>query len=263
MDCSIDARSGETLVLDLDTGGSVTIRGWDEPRVELRSRLKSDDLPANHAELARDEGGVRLRAWYTGSSHSLSSSHRFELSVPRRFDVRLESAGGDLTIQGVEGAFAGSTGGGDLLLQDLGGSANLSTGGGTIRVLDSRLEGSVSTGGGPVTLSHVSGGLRGSSGSGPVVYAEPEQPGRRHRRHRGGRPAVPGLGKLHVERAGGGHPPGRGAGRRRRQHRGAATSWWGARAEAWRPARGVDASASAPWQARCAQAPAPAMSRSR
>src|SRR6185436_15092558 len=109
----------------------------------------------------------------------------------------------DLTIQGVEGAFAGSTGGCDLLLQDLGGSANLSTGGGTIRVLDSRLEGSVSTGGGPVTLSHVSGGLRGSSGSGPVVYAEPNnQGGATGDIGEDGRPSV-GSGKLHVERAGG------------------------------------------------------------
>jgi beta-lactamase regulating signal transducer with metallopeptidase domain len=193
---------GETLELDLETGGSVTIQGWDQSRVELRGHLKSNDLPGMHAEMTRTSGGIRLRSWYTGSSRSQSSSHRFELSVPRRFDVRLDSAGGDLSIEGVEGSFEGTTGGGDLVLQDLRGSARLSTGGGTIRVADAHLEGAVSTGGGKVTLSHVSGGLRGSSGSGPVVYAEPENEGDptgdvdEHGAARGG-------GRVHMERAGG------------------------------------------------------------
>ncbi len=202
MECGLDVRPGETLELDLETGGSVTIHGWDQSRVELRGRLKSSDLPGTHAEMTRTSGGIRLRSWYTGSSRNQSSSHRFELSVPRRFDVRLDSAGGDLSIDGVEGSFAGSTGGGDLVLQDLRGSAQLSTGGGTIRVADAHLEGAVSTGGGKVTLSHVSGGLRGSSGSGPVVYTEPENEGDptgdvdEHGAVRGG-------GRVHMERAGG------------------------------------------------------------
>jgi len=41
-------------------------------------------------------------------------------------------------------------------------------------VSDSNLSGSVMTGGGAVRLSRVSGGLRGSSGSGPVIYADGE-----------------------------------------------------------------------------------------
>ena len=202
MNCTLDVRSGETLELDLETGGSVTIHGWDQSRVELRGHLKSNDLPGMHAEMTRVSNGIRLRSWYTGSSRSHSSSHRFELSVPRRFDVRLESAGGDLNIDGVEGSFEGSTGGGDLVLQDLRGSAKLTTGGGTIRVSDAHLEGAVSTGGGKVTLSHVSGGLHGSSGSGPVVYVEPANEGDptgdvdEHGKASGG-------GRVHMQRAGG------------------------------------------------------------
>lgn len=72
----------------------------------------------------------------------------------------------------VEGTFRGSTGGGEMVLARLSGEAHLSTGGGDIRVTDCDLEGSVSTGGGAVLLSRVRGGLRGSSGSGPVVYGD-------------------------------------------------------------------------------------------
>jgi DUF4097 and DUF4098 domain-containing protein YvlB len=48
----------------------------------------------------------------------------------------------------------------------------LSTGGGDIEVEDVDASGTVSTGGGMVRLSRVRGGLQGSSGSGPVIYAE-------------------------------------------------------------------------------------------
>jgi hypothetical protein len=121
-----------------------------------------------------------------------------------------------LTIEGVEGVFRGATGGGDMVLTDLRGSARLSTGGGDIRVADSHLDGTVSTGGGMVTLSGVGGGLRASSGSGPVVYVEPagddpdvptgdlagleiERSGRRIGYASGGSAE----GRIHIDRAGG------------------------------------------------------------
>jgi len=122
-----------------------------------------------------------VRARFDRRRSNQSSDNVFEIRVPRRFDVRLRSGGGDLTITDVEGNFDGTSGGGTIVLERLRGRASLSTGGGEIRVDDVSLSGSVSTGGGKVTLSRVSGGLRGSSGSGPVVYGdrgEARRPGR-------------------------------------------------------------------------------------
>jgi DUF4097 and DUF4098 domain-containing protein YvlB len=117
-------------------------------------------------------GGVKLRSTHEARSGNFSTSHHFEIQVPKKFNVHLRSAGGGLSITGVEGEFRGNTGGGELTLTHLRGRANLSTGGGEIAVSDCDLSGSVSTGGGEVRLSRVRGGLRGSSGSGPVIYAE-------------------------------------------------------------------------------------------
>ena len=215
LECALEVSPGDRLVLDLDAGAGVTIRGWDESRVELRGTLESDRLEDTRAEMTTIPGGVRVRAWYSGSGRSYSSSHRLELRVPRRFDVSLESSGGSLSIEGVEGTFEGRTGGGDLTLTDVRGSADLSTGGGTIRVSDAHLDGRVSTGGGMVTLSNITGGLRGSSGSGPVVYAEPSEEGGASGdlegvrvQPSGGRiehddSATADRGRLHVEKAGG------------------------------------------------------------
>jgi beta-lactamase regulating signal transducer with metallopeptidase domain len=171
--CEVDAAAGEALTLELsETGADVRIVAWDEPRVRLEGWFSSPRGDANFAGMHRDGGGVLVRTWYGGSRRGRSSDHRLELWVPRHFDVRLESAGGDVSIDGVEGTFRGSTGGGEIVLTDLRGHAELSTGGGEIRVADCRLSGLVTTGAGGVTFSRVTGGLEATSGTGPVVRSD-------------------------------------------------------------------------------------------
>lgn len=177
IDRSVAASGGERLRLDLDTGAGVDISAWDEPRVEVRGRLGGRDWRDTRVEVERESGGVLVRTRFAERRRSQSTSHSFRIRVPRAFDVELQSAGGDLTIDGVEGTFRGTTGGGSILLTNLRGTAHLTTGGGEVRVADSTLDGSVTTGGGLVTLSRVSGGLRGNSGSGPIIYAEPRDGG--------------------------------------------------------------------------------------
>lgn len=168
---SVKASPGEQLELDLETGAGVDIRGWDEPSVRVRGRLGGVDWRDTEVTLERTDGGVRLHTWQSGRRRSSSTSHQLEIRVPRRYDVHINSAGGHTTLADVQGTFDGETGGGGLVIDRAGGSARLSTGGGDIKVTQSDLSGVVSTGGGTVVLSAVQGGLKGTSGSGPVVYA--------------------------------------------------------------------------------------------
>ena len=173
IDAAVTASPGEELELDLETGADVSIQGWDEPRVEVNGTLGGRDWRDSQITVSRESGGVRVHSFYDRRARSQSSHHELTIRVPRRFDVDLESAGGDLAIRDVEGSFHGSTGGGSMTLTNLRGEAKLSTGGGEVNVSDSNLSGTVSTGGGGVRLSRISGGLRGNSGSGPVVYRDP------------------------------------------------------------------------------------------
>ena len=168
----VTASAGEELNLDLDTGGDVIVRGWDEPRVRVRTRLAGTNWQDVEVRVERQTNGVRVTSRYPFNRNNWSSDNRFEINVPRRFDVRISSAGGSLTLMDIEGRFTGHTGGGDFVLERLTGSSSLTTGGGEIHVTDSDLSGRVQTGGGTVLLSNVRGGLRGSSGSGPVIYGD-------------------------------------------------------------------------------------------
>jgi len=169
---SFNVTAGGTLVLDLDAGGGVTVTGWDEPRVSVKALLSGRDWRDVEVNVERESDGVRVSALFAQRARNQSTSNHFEIRVPRRYDVRISSAGGSFSLKGLEGRFTGNTGGGELVLDRLTGSARLTTGGGEISVTDSDLSGSVGTGGGTVRISNVRGGLRGSSGSGPVIYGD-------------------------------------------------------------------------------------------
>ena len=168
---AVDVKSGETLTIDLRvTGGTLTITSWDQPRVRVRGRLAGKDWRESEVRVAASRTGAELETRYMGRSRSASFSNRFEIQVPRHFNVRIASAGGGVTLRGVEGVIAGSTGGGTIDIDRATGRLDLSTGGGDVVVENSSLAGSVSTGGGAVRIRNVTGGLTGSAGTGDVLY---------------------------------------------------------------------------------------------
>ena len=169
---SVPARAAGTLTLDLKTGGNVVITGWDKPEVFVRASLGGRDWRRTRVTLQPSDGGARLESAYTEWGNSQSSHHVFEISVPRSYNARLSSAGGSISITGVDGVFTGQTGGGEINIQRANGEVDIRTGGGEVRVSNSRLNGSVSTGGGIVRIEGVTGDLNGKSGSGPVIYSK-------------------------------------------------------------------------------------------
>ena len=166
----VAASSGGTLTLDLKTGAGVRITGTDENRVRMRAELGGRDWRGTEISLVGDGGDARITSRYRTDYGNTSSSHRITISVPHRYNVRIESSGGEIVLRDIEGSFTGTTGGGEIDIANASGRASLTTGGGEISVKNSRLSGSVGTGGGSVLIQGVTGGLRGSSGTGDVFY---------------------------------------------------------------------------------------------
>jgi len=167
---SAPVKSGGTLNLDLKTGGEVTIKGWDRSEVSVHASLGGRNWRETQVTLRGSDGDATLVSDFTQTSTSHSTSHHFDIQVPRNFDVRIRSSGGSISIADVNGVFTGQTGGGEITIRNSNGEVDIRTGGGEIHVSDSNLNGSVSTGGGPVRIIGVNGNLSGQSGSGPVIY---------------------------------------------------------------------------------------------
>jgi Antirepressor regulating drug resistance, predicted signal transduction N-terminal membrane component len=166
----VKVESGGTLVLDLKTGAGVTIRGTNENRVHVEGTLSGRDWRNTSFSVRGNEGDAFVKMDYLERTRSFSSSHSLRITVPRRFNVRINSSGGEISIRDVEGSFTGGTGGGEITMENVRGSARLTTGGGEVTVQNSNLTGSVTTGGGAVLIQNVTGGLSGSSGTGDVLY---------------------------------------------------------------------------------------------
>lgn len=164
-----DASPGEVLRLELEAGGSVDIKAWNRNSVKVtasgRDANGSGDIELS---LTRSGGTHTFKTEYVGSRRSWSSRLSFEISVPSTFDIDIDSTGGGVSIDGVEGRFEGETMGGALRLTNVRGVARLETMGGNIDVSDSDLDGKVSTMGGKVNLRDIVGDLDGSSMGGNV-----------------------------------------------------------------------------------------------
>ncbi len=78
----VTASSGEVLTLDLATGGSVVIRGWERDSVRVQAHLSGRAWRDTKVHLDRVPQGVRLRTSLGGSPNEKSTSHGFEIWVP-------------------------------------------------------------------------------------------------------------------------------------------------------------------------------------
>ena len=165
---SFETDPGKRLEIDLTTGGSIEIRGWDKNEVSIVADLRGDEEDYN-LEFKERSWGISVEVSFEGRRSS-NGGVSLEVQVPRKYDIEMETMGGDLTINGVKGHFSGETMGGEIELINLTGEANLTTMGGEIRVEDSELDGQVKTMGGEITLRDVIGDLDASTMGGEVSY---------------------------------------------------------------------------------------------
>ena len=164
LDTAVAAPVAKRLVLDLRSGGTVSITGSQEKLVRIR--VTENGRPCGDCGVQLGEGaeGIQVR-----STRPAGSELRFEIEVPEHFDVDLNSTGGAVRIEGVDGTIKGSTESGGLELRRLSGSVDLETKRGDVTLRESFVSGRVHTVGGRVLLEDVSGTVAGSSGKGRVI----------------------------------------------------------------------------------------------
>jgi hypothetical protein len=161
---------GKKLDVQLTTGGSIEITGWDKNEVSIVIDLQGDDEKDYNLELKERSWGIEAEISYEGRSRHGQGDVSVDIQVPAKYDIELETAGGDLMIKGVEGNFSGETMGGEIKLVDLKGVSDLTTMGGEITIENSELDGNVKTMGGEISLRDVIGDLDASTMGGEVSY---------------------------------------------------------------------------------------------
>jgi DUF4097 and DUF4098 domain-containing protein YvlB len=164
------ASPGETLILDLDAGGSVDIAVWDKPLISVTYEASGDGGDRIDIEFIDKAEGLKIKSGFSSHLGRHDAYLEFDIKLPREFDIEFSSNGGGLKIDGLTGNFSGKTNGGSLILHDVHGRAELTTMGGKIELTSSELDGYLKTYGGDVRFEDVVGDVKGSSMGGDVRY---------------------------------------------------------------------------------------------
>ena len=223
-------KPGGKLVLEVDFGSvEVTPGGSDQVvidahrKVEMSSKEKEQEyLAAAPIRITTEGDKVIVRAtrkkesginfWHMGRNRT---EGRYAIKVPANFSIDLDTAGGDITANGltgqvkadtsggdlnfgqIRGDLHGDTSGGDITAKDCDGATSLDTSGGRIEVTGGRGNLKVDTSGGNVTvlnrvgdtsvessggklrLGHISGKLTAETSGGSVsaILPSPGRPG--------------------------------------------------------------------------------------
>ena len=165
----LPARPGGLIEFDLDAGGSINITGWDNDSVKVSAEMTGRDADIVDVSVEGRGGHVLVTTKFAERRKHKETYVEIDVKVPAAFDVKVDSDGGGVIIDGVEGTFSGVTQGGRIHLSNVKAKVDLKTRGGSISLTDSEIEGSVRTQGGSATVEDVVGNVEVTSVGGQVT----------------------------------------------------------------------------------------------
>lgn len=126
------ALSGGTIAIDGRQNGGVSVKGWDQNQVLVRARVQTGaPTEAEAAELARqiriETSGAKIYASGPESRRDYHWDVSYEVFVPRRADLSIETQNGGIAIAEVNGRIDFNAMNGGVVLKRVGGTVRGST----------------------------------------------------------------------------------------------------------------------------------------
>jgi DUF4097 and DUF4098 domain-containing protein YvlB len=178
---SYTVRSGEQLVVELDRG-SIEIKTADADTVEIEVARKAGGSQSKAEKVLKDhvvtttqtDNRVEVRGEYKGPKSSgwfgksLDLQVQCRVTVPRRFNLDLNTAGGSIKVSELTGKVQAHTSGGSLRFEKIEGPVSGHTSGGSITVATAKGKVDVKTSGGGLNLSDIKGDVNGQTSGGSI-----------------------------------------------------------------------------------------------
>ncbi len=157
------ALSGGTIAIDGRRNGGVSVKGWDQNQVLVRARVQTSAPTAEEAralsgQIRIETSGAKIFANGPESRKDYQWNVSYEVFVPRRADLSVETQNGGIAIADVNGRIDFTALNGGVVLKRVGGAVRGSTtnGGLVIELSGDRWDGEsldVSTTNGGVMMS--------------------------------------------------------------------------------------------------------------
>lgn len=193
--------------------GNVEIQSWGSLKVQVEETLEMDVFTRGEAEkIVESSQSSYLQQgdeiFIRGGSGKSWINRNFEIKVPEKFNVKVSSnagnlsvvrlqgaaklstsggnikveqvtgevsartSGGNLVFSEINGPLSAATSGGNILLEKLGGPTEVKTSGGNITLKGAKKDVMVKTSGGNLTLAQVEGNLQAATSGGSIEVTD-------------------------------------------------------------------------------------------
>jgi len=178
-----NAGEGGTLTVDAGVGDIQIVSGGSGVAVEIvrnahtSSQAKADELFKEHAvTFAQNGNDVDVTSNWSHSWKFFDFGDpidiQYNIRVPSRFNVKLKTSGGDISVSSVTGTVDAHTSGGNIKLATINGAANVRTSGGNIEVIGTNGSADVRTSGGSISIRHAGGEVKAHTSGGSIHVDE-------------------------------------------------------------------------------------------
>lgn len=130
---TFSVESGGTLSLDSDSG-SVDVVSHNQKTVDVVVYIKGPDAEDFDIKFEQDGNDVSVEGDRSGGWGSYRTNIRYEIKVPKEYDIDIRTGGGSIEIENLVGKVEAYTSGGSIKLGEITGDVDVKTSGGSIKV---------------------------------------------------------------------------------------------------------------------------------
>jgi hypothetical protein len=172
------AEPGGKLVIK-GSSGDIIVQSWDQNEVKIREDLVMDVYTREEAEevvqrTSNSYSASGITIYIRGSDGRNEIRRSYQVSVPKKFNLDLNTSGGDISVQSVSGTVELNTSGGDVELMNIDGQTQVRTSGGDLVFKEISGPLQAHTSGGDVDMVNINGeaSVNTSGGDISVVNAK-------------------------------------------------------------------------------------------
>jgi len=178
-----NVSDGGTLTINAGIGDIQVVSGGTGVAVEIvrdaqtSSQAKADDLFRDYdVKISQSGNDVEIHTDWQHKWQFFSFGDPIEIKynvrVPSRYNVNLNTSGGDISVTSVTGTVDANTSGGNIRLATINGPANVHTSGGNIDVVGTTGPADVRTSGGNITINHAGAEVKARTSGGSIHVEE-------------------------------------------------------------------------------------------
>lgn len=169
---TFDVDSGSRLKIDSDVG-TISVSTHSTDRVEATVTWSGSNAEDFTVDFSQSGDEILIDGDFEGSSWGWNSRPkvRFAVTVPERFNVDLQTSGGSISVDDLEGDVKARTSGGSLSFGNIEGPVHGRTSGGSISLEGCKGTADIHTSGGSIQIGDVDGEVNAKTSGGSIRIA--------------------------------------------------------------------------------------------